>query len=45
MAKVLISSLGTGWNVKDSDSEYQVTDYIIDGKPYPDESFISKSFG
>lgn len=43
MAKVLISSLGTGWNVKDSDSEYQVTDYIIDGKSYPDESFISKS--
>ena len=43
MAKVLISSLGTGWNVKDSDSEYQVTDYIIEGKPYKNESFISKS--
>lgn len=43
MAKILISSLGTGWNVKDSDSEYQATNYIIEGKEYKDESFISKS--
>lgn len=43
MAKVLISSLGTGRNVKDSDSEYQSTNYVIEGKEYADESFISKS--
>ena len=43
MAKILISSLGTGWNIKDSDSEYQATNYIIEGKEYEDESFISKS--
>ena len=43
MAKVLISSLGTGWNVKDSDREYQSTNYIIEGREYKDESFISKS--
>ena len=43
MAKILISSLGTGRNVKDSDSEYQATNYIIEDKEYKNESFISKS--
>ena len=43
MAKILISSLGTGRNLKDSDSEYQVTNYFIEGKEYKNETFISKS--
>jgi CRISPR-associated Csx2 family protein len=43
MAKVLISSLGTGRNIKDSDSEYQATNYIVENIEYKNESFISKS--
>jgi len=43
MAKILISSLGTGRNIKDSDSEYQTTTYIIEGIEYKNESFITKS--
>jgi len=43
MAKILISSIGTGRNIKDSDSEYETTTYVIDGKEYPNETFISKS--
>jgi len=43
MAKILISSLGTGRNIKDSDSEYQSTTYIIDDKSYENETFISKA--
>ncbi len=43
MAKILISSLGTGRNIKDSDSEYESTTYLIDDKKYPKETFISKS--
>jgi len=34
MAKVLISSIGTGDIIKDSDSDYQETIYIIEGKEY-----------
>ncbi len=35
MAKILISSLGTGNIKKDSDSDYKETIYTIDGKNYP----------
>ncbi len=34
MAKVLISSVGTGSIKKDSDGDYQKTVYILDGKEY-----------
>lgn len=36
MAKILISSLGTGDIKKDSDEEYKKTIYRIDGKEYPE---------
>ncbi len=36
MAKVLISSLGTGSINKDSDEDYKKTIYKIDGKEYPE---------
>jgi len=36
MAKILISSVGTGSIIKDSDSEYKPTIYLIDGKDYPE---------
>ena len=35
MAKILITSVGTGDIKKDSDSEYQETIYTIDGEEYP----------
>jgi len=41
MAKVLISSVGTGNIVKDSDSEYKKTIYTIGGEKYP-ETLTSK---
>ncbi|MDQ7060884.1 MAG: TIGR02221 family CRISPR-associated protein [Sulfurimonas sp.] len=36
MAKILISSLGTGDIKKDSDQDYKKTIYKIDGKEYPE---------
>jgi len=36
MARVLISSLGTGDIKKDSDEDYKATIYSIDGKEYPE---------
>lgn len=36
MAKILISTLGTGSIIKDSDEDYKSTVYSIDGKDYPE---------
>lgn len=36
MAKILISSLGTGDIKKDSDQDYQKTIYKIDNQEYPE---------
>jgi len=42
MAKVLISSVGTGFKAKDSKSEYESTIYTIDGKDYENKQLVSK---
>ncbi len=42
MAKVLISSVGTGSIKKDSNEEYENTIYTIDGKDYENKKLVSK---
>jgi CRISPR-associated Csx2 family protein len=43
MAKILISGLGTGNIKKDTDSEYETTCYMLDGKKYPNETLTASA--